>query len=106
MEEVCESLEIIKEMYDDAMDVLKSGDAEKAKKIIRQKEKILELDSVMRKAHLKRVNEGTCKASLTKPFTKILNSIDRMGSCCMNLADVALDNMTFSYFTGISAKQQ
>ena len=106
MEEVCESLEIIKEMYDDAIDVLKSGDGEKAKKIIKRKEQILELDSVMRKAHLKRVNEGTCKASLTKPFTKILNSIDRMGSCCMNLADVALDNMTFSYFTGVSASRR
>lgn len=101
MEEVQESLEIIKEMYDDAMDVLVTKDKEKAKKLSRRKEKILELDSIMRKGHLKRVNEGTCKASLTKPFTKILNSIDRMGNCCLNLADVALDDLTFGYFSGV-----
>ena len=101
MEEVQESLEIIKEMYDDAMDVLVTKDKEKAKKLSRRKEKILELDSIMRKGHLKRVNEGTCKASLTKPFTKILNSIDRMGNCCLNLADVALDDLSFGYFSGV-----
>ncbi len=59
MEEVQESLEIIKEMYDDAMDVLVTKDKEKAKKLSRRKEKILELDSIMRKGHLKRVNAGS-----------------------------------------------
>ena len=51
-----------------------------------------------------RVKDGTCKASLTKPFTRILNSIDRMGNSCMNLADVALDDTKFSYFYSFDEK--
>ena len=100
MEEVQESLRIIKDMYDDVLEVLQEGnkDEKKAKKIRKKKEKVLELDSSMRKAHLKRVKDGTCQAKLTKPFTRILNSIDRMGNTCMNLADVALDDTRFSYF--------
>ena len=106
MAEVEESLGIIKNMFDDVMDVFRNEniDENMAKKIRREKERVLELDSSMRKAHLKRVKDGTCKASLTKPFTRILNSIDRMGNSCMNLADVALDDTKFSYFYSFDEK--
>ena len=52
----------------------------------------------MRKAHVQRVNKGKCKASLTAPFTNILHLIDRMGNSCVNLADVASNEISLNYF--------
>ena len=56
------------------------------------------LDLKMRKAHVQRVNKGKCKASLTAPFTNILHLIDRMGNSCVNLADVASNEISLNYF--------
>ena len=52
----------------------------------------------MRKAHIQRVNKGKCKSSMTAPFTNILHLIDRMGNSCVNLADVATNEISLEYF--------
>lgn len=67
-------------------------------KLIKRKDKIMDLDLKMRKAHVQRVNKGKCKASLTTPFTNILHLIDRMGNSCVNLADVASNEISLKYF--------
>ena len=66
--------------------------------LIKRKDKIMDLDLKMRKAHVQRVNKGKCKASLTAPFTNILHLIDRMGNSCVNLADVASNEISLNYF--------
>ena len=65
---------------------------------MKRKDKLLDLDIKMRKAHIERVNKGKCKASLTAPFTNILHLIDRMGNSCINLADVAESGTSMKYF--------
>lgn len=98
MNELGKSLKMIAKMFDSAMDALQNGAPEQADKILKRKDKILDLDIKMRKAHVQRVNKGQCKADLTAPFTKILHSIDRMGNSCINLADVAMNDVSFNYF--------
>lgn len=98
MKELRKSLELINELYEDVMKVLNTGDIENAKELSKRKEQILDLDIKMRKHHMKRVNEGRCKANLTAPFTKILHSINRMGNSCVNMADAAINDMNFKYF--------
>ena len=71
-------------------------------KMVKRKDKIMDLDIKMRKAHLQRVNKGKCKASLTAPFTNILHLIDRMGNSCLNLADVAANEISLSYFMTVN----
>ena len=71
-------------------------------KMLKRKDKIMDLDIKMRKAHLQRVNKGKCKASLTAPFTNILHLIDRMGNSCLNLADVAANEISLSYFMTVN----
>ena len=98
MGDLRKSLEQISKMYIDAMKALERGEPEKPEKLIRRREKVMDLDINMRKAHMDRVNKGKCKAKLSAPFTRLLHCVDRMGNSCVNLADMAMEHMNFGYF--------
>ena len=92
------SLKLIGDMYDASLKVMETGDKDNAAKIIKKRDKILELDLKLRKDHMKRVSTGKCKASLTSSFNKILHSIDRMGNSCVNIADAVMESVDYGYF--------
>ena len=92
------SLKLIGDMYDASLKVMETGDKDNAAKIIKKRDKILELDLKLRKDHMKRVSTGICNASLTSSFNKILHSIDRMGNSCVNIADAVMESVDFGYF--------
>ena len=98
MEDLRKSLKQISKMYGDAMRALEQGEPEEPEKLIRRREKVMDLDINMRKAHMDRVNKGKCKAKLSAPFTRLLHCVDRMGHSCVNLADMAMEHMNFGYF--------
>ena len=98
MEDLRKSLKQISKMYGDAMRALEQGEPEEPEKLIRRREKVMDLDINMRKAHMDRVNKGKCKAKLSAPFTRLLHCVDRMGNSCVNLADMAMEHMNFGYF--------
>ena len=89
-------------MFIDSMKALQGDKSVQIDKMVKRKDKIMDLDIKMRKAHLQRVNKGKCKASLTAPFTNILHLIDRMGNSCLNLADVATNEISLSYFMTVN----
>lgn len=89
-----QSLILIGEMYEEAFQMLLGSDQDKRKKIRRKKEKMLDLSLHMRKAHLERVEKGKCSAKLTKPFYKILNTLDRLSNSCANIADHEIGFLT------------
>lgn len=98
MKELYKSLDVIQGMYGDAMKILTGDDSENVKKLLKKREKVMDLDIQMRKNHMQRVNKGKCKADLTAPYTRILHSIDRMGNSCVNIAEAAAGGMDFNYF--------
>ncbi|MCC8129695.1 MAG: Na/Pi cotransporter family protein [Clostridiales bacterium] len=100
MNDLEESLTYIEGMYADAMTALASSSLEPLQRSLEQKETVLDLDIKMRKEHMQRVNKGTCKKKLSVPFMQILHCIDRMGNSCVNLAEVAANEMSFTYFIG------
>ena len=71
---------------------------EEPEKLIRRREKVMDLDINMRKAHMDLVNKGKCKVKLSAPFTRLLHCVDRMGNSCVNLADMAMEPMNFGFF--------
>ncbi len=91
MKDLEKSFVLIGEMYQEAFGVILNGDGDREKKIRKKKEKVLELSFSMRKAHLERVSKGKCSAKLTKPFQKILNTLDRISNSCVNIADTAAE---------------
>lgn len=98
MEELQKSLKTLEKMFNDSIKALQGDKSVQTEKLIKRKDKIMDLDLKMRKAHVQRVNKGKCKASLTAPFTNILHLIDRMGNSCVNLADVASNEISLNYF--------
>ena len=98
MEELQKSLKTLEKMFTDSIKALQGDKSVQTEKLIKRKDKIMDLDLKMRKAHVQRVNKGKCKASLTAPFTNILHLIDRMGNSCVNLADVASNEISLNYF--------
>lgn len=102
--EIKEGLTQITGMYEESMGAMTRGDFAALADILRNNENILNLDVDMRQAHMQRVQEGKYKKELTAPFIKILNCIDRMGNNCVNLAEGAMDQMSFGYFIGEAKK--
>ena len=98
MDELQKSLKVLNKMFCDSLKALQGDDGIEPGKMMKRKDKLLDLDIKMRKAHIERVNKGKCKASLTAPFTNILHLIDRMGNSCVNLADVATNEISLEYF--------
>ncbi|MGN0435925.1 MAG: Na/Pi cotransporter family protein [Wujia sp.] len=98
MDDLTDSLQLIQKMYMQAKEMMLTGDSEGAKKIIKQKEEIMDLGIRMRKAHVQRVGKGKCVAKLTEPFNKIIHSVDRMGNSCINIVDAVRGNIGLRYF--------
>ena len=98
MDELQKSLKTLEKMFNDSLKALQGDESVQIENLIIRKDKIMDLDLKMRKAHVQRVNKGKCKANLTAPFTNILHLIDRMGNSCVNLADVASNEISLNYF--------
>ncbi|MCD8324864.1 MAG: Na/Pi cotransporter family protein [Clostridiales bacterium] len=98
--EIKDGMERITGMYEDSIAAMTRGEFGSLANILRDNEDILNLDVNMRQSHMQRVQDGRCKKELTAPFTQILNCIDRMGNNCVNLAEGAMDQMSFGYFIG------
>lgn len=101
MKELEKSLSVMEGMYTEAMEIMTTGNEEHAKKILKKKGTILDLDIKMRKAHMERVAKGKCSGNMTAPYNEILHSIDRMGNSCVNIADAALERVDFRYFISL-----
>lgn len=71
MKDLGKSLELIETMYSEVLEAIVSGKLEHAKELVKKREKVMELDISMRKAHMSRVSKGKCDASLTAPFNSI-----------------------------------
>ncbi|MCD7830008.1 MAG: Na/Pi symporter, partial [Clostridiales bacterium] len=106
MDDLEQSLGYIEAMYADAIQALASGKLEKLEQTIQNREAVLDLDIEMRKHHMQRVSAGTCEKRLSVPFMDILHCVDRMGNSCVNLAEVALNQMNFTYFIGAGTEEK
>lgn len=106
MKDLEKSLKVIEAMYGAALQVLTTGDEESARKIRKKKEKVLDLDIEMRKGHMDRVSKGKCATEMTGPLNDILHAIDRMGNCCVNIADAALDKVDLNYFNATGSTEE
>lgn len=102
MNQLQKSLKTLEKMFTDSLQALQGNKSVPMKKLIRQKDQIMDLNLQMRKSHMQRVNEGKCKANLTIPFTNILHLIDRMGNSCVNLADMASNEISFHDFMTVN----
>ena len=98
LKELKKAMEQIQMIYGSCIRAI-SGDVDMdIKELMRQKEDIMQLDEKMRKNHIARVGKGKCDSKLTIPFNDVLHNIDRIGNSCVNLVEVAKENVTMQAF--------
>ena len=99
MSDIAREMKSVGDMYENAIDMIRTGNTKHMDTFMRAKDRITDLDIALRKAHMKRVKEGLCDSELTAPYTRILNVIDRISNCCLNIAESAKnDNVSFEDF--------
>lgn len=98
LKELKKAMEQIQMIYGSCIQAI-SGDVNMdIKELMRQKEDIMQLGEKMRKNHIARVGKGKCDSKLTIPFNDVLHNIDRIGNSCVNLVEVAKENVTMQAF--------
>ena len=86
MSDIAREMKSVGDMYENAVDMIRTGNTQHMETFMLAKDRITDLDIALRKAHMKRVKEGLCDSELTAPYTRILNVIDRISNCCLNIA--------------------
>lgn len=93
--DTCKSLHTVRDMFDEIIRITIEGGQDESEKLLKDRDKIMNLDEKLRKKHMKRVAKKNCDAKLTVQFNELLHDLDRIGSCCLNLSDTAVSDMNF-----------
>ena len=91
------ALEELEEIYrqtsdfvKDALDSVENNDLEKAQALIERHEAINKMERVLRKTHIKRLNNGECSTQAGVNFIDIISHYTRVSDHAMNLAEKVL----------------
>lgn len=80
-------------MVVESIEALKNGDLELAKSVKRQEKVLNEMELVLRKKHLDRLNNKLCSPEFTVMYTDVVHNIEKIGDSCDNIANVVLDDI-------------
>ena len=90
----CED-EKVQQLLKKAMEAIRKGDAVVAETVFENKKKMHKAEKKYSKAHLNRVKNEVCDASMTRYFSGIMYNFDRMADNCVSIAEEACDNVAF-----------
>ncbi|MFZ7102325.1 MAG: Na/Pi cotransporter family protein [Peptococcaceae bacterium] len=80
----------VKEILVTSLEALKTEDIELAKKVVQSDDIIDQMEKDLRKAHIGRLNEGTCNGSAGAVYLDILSNLERIGDHSVNIAGYVL----------------
>ena len=88
-------IDVTSQLLDKAMEAVRHGDSSAAESVFKNKKKMQKAEKKFNKAHLNRVKNNLCDASMTGYFSGIIYNIDSMADNCVGIAEEACDNVTF-----------
>lgn len=106
MEEIKESVGQISRMLAMSIQAIRTGDKAAALRVIQHKEEVRDQELRLRKGHLKRLKKGKCSPELTEAYSTVLNNIERMGSLCVNMAEVMMGQDGLAYEKEAAAAEE
>ena len=98
MDDIMHSFQLVEKMFMDVIHAMVDHTVSLAD-LYDRKEEILDLGVQMRRSHVRRIREGQCDARMTEPFNEMIHAIDRMGNCCINIADALGQSNGFAGLT-------
>ena len=93
--EIYECFDHAGRMMRDSIQALETGDHGLADDVKEQEKELNHIEVLLRKQHMKRLNEKTCSPEFTVIYTDVIHNIERIGDCCDNIANAVLDNVDF-----------
>ena len=90
LEELAEIYLKTSEFVKDALESVENNDLEKAETLIERHEAINKMERVLRKTHIKRLNNGECSTQAGVNFIDIISHYTRVSDHAMNLAEKVL----------------
>ena len=97
--ELQDCIEISRKLFDRAIRSVKDGDLDRARTVVKKKNKMRKAQKQLKRAHIARVNEGLCDASMTEDYSAIMYSLDRIVDNCVSIAEETLDHLSFVNFS-------
>ena len=98
MQDIMHSFTLVQKMFTDVTNAM-VDENRSVDQLYERKEEILDLGVQMRRSHVRRIREGQCDARMTEPFNEMIHAIDRMGNCCINIADALGQSNGFAGLT-------
>lgn len=86
---------LTEDLFNRAMQAVTAGNRELAEAVLLDKDKMRKAEKKFKKAHLTRVEENTCDASMTQDYTTVLHGLDRMIDSCIGIAEEAMETAYF-----------
>lgn len=93
--ELQDCIEISKKLFNRAIRSVEDGDLDRARTVVKKKNKMRKAQKQLKRAHIERVNAGLCDASMTEYYSAIMYSLDRIVDNCVSIAEETLDNIAF-----------
>jgi len=90
LEDLEQMVEQVKQILSLALEALKTEDKELAKKVVKNDDIIDQMEKDLRKAHIFRLNEGTCSGNAGAVYLDILSNLERIGDHSVNIARYVL----------------
>lgn len=88
--ELNEMLELTISTLHDAVEALTNFDTELAQTVIAKERKIDQMERVLRKRHVLRLNERSCSGDASIIFVDMVSNLERIGDHAVNIADGVL----------------
>jgi phosphate:Na+ symporter len=93
--ELTVSFDQIEYMMKTTMNALRNGDTLLAQDVLEQEKEVNQMETRLRKQHMKRLNEKKCSPEFTVIFTDIVHNIEKIGDYCTNIAQAVLSDIDF-----------
>ncbi|WP_243526054.1 Na/Pi cotransporter family protein [Bacillus pseudomycoides] len=90
MAELNEMLELTTSTLQDAIGALTNFDTELAQTVITKERKIDQMERVLRKRHVLRLNERSCSGNASIIYVDMVSNLERIGDHAVNIADAVL----------------
>ncbi|BAV79287.1 hypothetical protein D8801_02805 [Streptococcus oralis] len=87
LKELAEIYHATTEFIKDALDSVENNDTEKAQSLIERHKEINNMERILRKTHIKRLNKGECSTQAGVNFIDIISHYTRVSDHAMNLAE-------------------
>ena len=87
LEELSDIYQKTTEFIKDALDSVENNDIEKAQSLVERHKEINNMERVLRKTHIKRLNKGECSTQAGVNFIDIISHYTRVSDHAMNLAE-------------------